>query len=385
MPRLHAAALGAVAVMTVLGGCSPRPGAAPGRAGIERAPFGTLPDGRVVDGVALTNANGIEVRTIAYGAIITALRTPDRAGRLDDVVLGHDDLAGYLRDSSYFGAVVGRYANRIARGRFTLDGRQYELARNDGSNHLHGGHRGFDRVLWTATPFERGDSVGVTYRYTSPDGEEGYPGTARVAVTYTLTPRDELVVDYEATSDRATPINLSQHSYFNLHGGGRGTILDHQLTLHASSFTPVDTTLIPTGAIAPVVGTAFDFRSPTDIGARIDGADQQLRFGRGYDHNWVLDRPAGAGLVPAARLVDPTSGRTLDVSTTEPGIQFYSGNFLTGEKRGKQGVAYAHRAALCLETQHYPDSPNHPQFPSTILRPGEVMRSRTVFTFGIAR
>ena len=356
-------------------------------ASVRREPFGRLPDGRAVELYTLTNAHGVEVRAMTYGAIITVLRTPDRAGRLDDVVLGFDSLGGYLRGSPYFGAVVGRYANRIAGGRFTLDGATYTLARNNGPNSLHGGERGFDKVLWAAEPFEGDSGVGVRLRYTSPDGEEGYPGTLAVRVTYTLTPRDELVVDYEATTDRATPVNLSQHTYFNLHGAGRGTILDHLLTLDASAFTPVDSTLIPTGEIAPVAGTPFDFRAATAIGARIDGPHQQLRVGRGYDHNWVLDR-AGRGameLAHAARVVDPASGRTIDVSTTEPGVQLYTGNFLDGTVAGKGSRVYVHRGALCLETQHYPDSPNHPNFPSTILRPGETYRSRTVFGFGVAR
>jgi aldose 1-epimerase len=352
---------------------------------VARAAFGTLPDGRTVEQFTLRNAHGLEVRAMTYGAIITALRTPDRAGRLDDIVLGYDSLAAYVRSSPYFGAVVGRYANRIAGGRFTLDGRTFQLARNDGPNHLHGGIRGFDKVLWTAEPSEGPDGQAVTFRYTSPDGEEGYPGTLQVRVTYTLTPRDELVVDYEATADRATPVNLSQHTYWNLHGGGSGTILDHVLKLDASAFTPVDSTLIPTGQLAPVAGTPFDFRTPTAIGARIDAADPQLKAGRGYDHNWVLERDGRAGLVHAAQLVDSSSGRTLDVSTTEPGIQFYSGNFLDGTLRGKGGRAYVHRSGLCLETQHFPDSPNHPAFPSTVLRPGQTLRSRTVFAFATTR
>ena len=354
-------------------------------AGVTRARFGRLPlpDGRVVELFTLTNVHGVEVRAMTYGGIITVIRTPDRTGQLDDIVLGFDSLAGYLGDSPYFGAIVGRYANRIARGQFTLDGVTYRLARNNGPNSLHGGVRGFDKVLWVGEPFS-GDSVGVRFRYTSRDGEEGYPGSVTVSVTYTLTPRDELVVDYEASTDKATPINLSQHTYWNLHGGGRGTILDHVLTLHASAFTPVDSTLIPTGEISSVEGPSFDFRVATPIGARIDQPNVQLRYGRGYDHNWVLDRAGQAGLAHAARLVDPTRGRALDISTTEPGIQFYSGNFLDGTVRGKGRQIYGHRTGLCLETQHFPDSPNHSNFPSTILRPGDTYRSRTVFAFSVA-
>ena len=338
-----------------------------------------------MDQFTLTNAHGIEVGVITYGAIITVIRTPDRAGRMDDIVLGFDSLAGYLGQSPYFGAVVGRYANRIANGRFTLDGVTYHLAQNNGPNSLHGGLKGFDKVLWSADPIETDSGVGVTLHYTSPDGEEGYPGTLSVRVTYTLTPRDELVADYLASTDKATPVNLSQHSYWNLHGGGRGDILDHVVTLDAAAYTPVDSTLIPSGEIAGVAGTPFDFRTPTAIGARIDQANEQLHFGKGYDHNWVLDREGKTGVVHAARLVDPVSDRTLDISTTEPGVQFYTGNFLDGSIRGKGGVVYGHRGALALETQHFPDSPNHADFPSTILRPGQVYRSRTVFAFGVTR
>ena len=349
--------------------------------------FGRLPspDGASVEEFTLTNAHGIEVRAITYGAIITVIRTPDRSGKLADIVFGFDSLEGYLAQSPYFGAIVGRFANRIAHGQFSLDGVTYHLATNNGPNSLHGGLRGFDKVLWTAEPVQSDSGAGVVFHYLSPNGEEGYPGNVDVRVTYMLTPRDELVVDYTATTDKATPLNLSQHSYWNLHGDGKGNILDHVLTLDASAYTPVDSTLIPTGQIAAVAGTPFDFRSPTAIGARIEQPNKQLRFGKGYDHNWVLDRPAGGGtaLVRAARLVDSTSGRTLEISTSEPGIQFYSGNFLDGTITGKHGVVYGHRAALCLETQHFPDSPNHPNFPSTILRPGETYHSRTVFSFGL--
>jgi aldose 1-epimerase len=343
-----------------------------------------MPDSTAVEVFTLTNAHGVEVRAMTYGGIIVALRLPDRNGRLDDVVLGYDSLQGYLRSSPYFGAVVGRYGNRIAKGRFVLDGVTYRLATNNGPNHLHGGLRGFDKVVWQAEPFQSDSGVGVTLSYTSPDGEEGYPGTLRARVRYLLTDRNELIVDYDATSDKATPVNLTQHSYFNLVGGGRRDILDHQLWINADGYTPVDSTLIPTGAIDSVAGTPFDFRTPTAIGARIGQDHPQLHFGAGYDHNWVLRRE-GAGLAHAARLVEPTSGRTLDIYTTEPGLQFYSGNFLDGTITGKGGQVYGHRYGLCLETQHYPDSPNHPQFPSTILRPGDEYRSRTVFAFGVTK
>ena len=349
---------------------------------VTRAPFGRLPDGRAVDLFTLATSHGLEVRVMTYGAIITVVRTPDRAGHADDIALGFDSLAGYLAGHPYFGAVIGRYANRIARGQFTLDGVTYHLAVNNGPNSLHGGRRGFDKVLWTADSFAHDDVAGVTLRYTSPDREEGYPGTLVARVTYTLTERNELVVDYEATTDKPTPVNLSQHSYWNLGGEGHGDILDHVVELNASSFTPVDSTLIPTGRVSSVIGTPFDFRTPTRVGARINEPNEQLRVGGGYDHNFVLDRRT-AGLTHAARVVDPASGRTLDISTTEPGVQFYTGNFLDGTIKGKSGHVYGHRAALVLETQHFPDSPNHPEFPSTILRPGGVYRSQTVFRFGV--
>jgi galactose mutarotase-like enzyme len=351
---------------------------------VTRAPFGTTSDGQAVDAYTLSNAHGLELRVLTYGGIIQSLRTPDRDGRFADVVLGFDSLAGYERSSPYFGAIVGRYANRIARGRFTVDGVAHQLAVNNGLNALHGGLKGFDKVVWDAAPFEHGDSVGLALTHVSPDGDEGYPGALTVHVTYTLTSDDHLVVDYQATTDRATPLNLSQHSYFNLAGDGSGDILGHILTVDADRYTPVDSTLIPSGLLAPVAGTPFDFRTPTPIGSRIEADNQQLKFGGGYDHNFVLTR-AGAGLSHAARLVDPSSGRTLDVSTTEPGLQFYSGNFLDGTIHGVRGHVYVHRGALCLETQHFPDSPNHPEFPSTILRPGEEFRSRTVFAFGVTR
>ena len=347
---------------------------------VSRAPFGHLPSGESVESFTLTNPHGIEVRAISYGGIILSLRTPDRDGRFGDIVLGHDRLQGYVDASPYFGAIIGRYGNRIAGGRFTLEGETHALATNNGPNHLHGGIQGFDKVLWAAEPFTDDSAVGVVFRYTSPDGEEGYPGTLQAQVTYRLTDDDRLIFDYSATTDRATPVNLTQHSYFNLAGGG--SILGHELMIAASTYTPVDATLIPTGVIGPVDGTPFDFRTPTAIGARIATEDPQLRNGAGYDHNYVLDRP-DTGLVHAARVLEPTSGRTLDIWTTEPGLQFYSGNFLDGTITGKHGAVYGHRAGFCLETQHYPDSPNQPAFPSTILRPGQEYRSRTVLGFGV--
>ena len=356
---------------------------------VTRAPFGRLPDGRAIEQFTLRNGHGVEVRAITYGGIITNLFVPDRGGTLGDIVLGHDSLGPYTDParSPYFGAVVGRYANRIAKGRFTVDGKTYQLAINNGPNSLHGGKVGFDKRVWTPEPFRHGDSVGVSLRYVSPDGEEHYPGALTTRVTYTLTPDDHLVVDYEARTTKATPVNLSQHTYWNLAGQGSPTVNNHVLTIDASRFTPVDTTLIPTGELAPVAGTPFDFRTPTPIGARLgqQQTDQQLRFGGGYDHNWVLDGGGEGRLVHAARVYDPSSGRTLDVLTDQPGLQFYGGNFLDGTIRGKQGKTYAYRSAMALETQHFPDSPNHPNFPNTILRPGQTFRSRTVFAFGAQR
>ena len=349
---------------------------------VAREPFGKLPDGRAVERFTLTNANGVEVRVITYGAIITSLRVPDRAGKLDDVVLGFDQLAGYLKDPPYFGAIVGRYGNRIAKGQFTLDGKTYKLAINNPPNALHGGNKGFDKLIWAGEPMK--DQTGVVFTLKSPDGDEGYPGTLQARVSYTLTDKNELIVDYHATTDKATPVNLTQHSYFNLAGDGAGDILGHQLMINADRYTPVDETLIPTGELAPVEGTPMDFRKATAIGARIGQDTAQLKYGKGYDHNWVLTRK-GEGLQLAARVVEPKTGRTLEITTTEPGIQFYAGNFLDGTITGKAGHVYKHRNGFCLETQHYPDSPNKPNFPSTILKPGQEYRSKTVFTFGVSK
>ncbi len=337
---------------------------------------------RSKDIITLKNARGMEVRAIPYGGIITSIRVPDRDGHFDDVVLGYDDVENYKKSNGpYMGAIIGRYANRIAKGTFTLDGKVYKLATNNGPNHLHGGNKGFDKVLWNAEEFRNADGTGVIFRYTSPDGEEGYPGTLKAQVTYTLSDRNELIVDYLATSDKPTLVNLTQHSYFNLTGGVRD-VLGHELTIDADRYTPIDPTSIPTGTIASVDGTPFDFRKATAIGARIMQDDEQLRNGRGYDHNFVLNRQ-GDGLVHAARVYEPTTGRALDVSTTEPGVQFYSGNFLDGSIKGKSGRSYQQRFGFCLETQHFPDSPNQPEFPSTILRPGMEYRSRTIFAFSV--
>lgn len=345
---------------------------------IASEPLGSLPDGRAVPVFTLTGAGGAEVRVTPYGAAIVSLRVPDRDGQLDDVVLGYDGLDGYLADRCFMGVVVGRYANRIRGGRFSLDGHEFVLETNDGPNHLHGGSDGFHRRLWAA---EQGAGDVVVFRVVSADGEGGYPGRVEASVTYALTARNELSVDYRAASDRPTPVCLTQHSYFNLAGGG--SVLDHVLTIDADAFTPVDETLIPTGERAPVGGTPFDFTSGRPIGERIGDAHAQIRIGNGYDHNFVL-RP-GRGTRRAARLADPRSGRVMDVLTTEPGLQFYSGNFLAGEPRGRGGRAYGRHGGLCLETQAFPDSPNRPEFPSSIVRPGAPYASRTVFSFSTDR
>ena len=347
---------------------------------LVRAPFGVLPSGDSVHVYTLTNANGIEARILDYGGIVVSLRTPDRAGTFADIVLGFDSLSDYVKDSPYFGALVGRFANRIARGRFTLDGTSYSLAANNGVNALHGGVRGFDKVVWQGTPVHDSTGVGVVLRHESPDGDEGYPGTLQAQVTYTLTDRNELVIDYEATTDQATPINLTHHSYFNL--AGAGDVLGHVLSINADRYVPIDTTLIPTGVLEPVDDSPFDLRANVAIGAKIGTPHQQLTNAKGYDHTFVLNR-SGPGLSLAARVVEPVSGRTLDVATTEPGIQLYTGNFLDGSLTGKGGRVYQQRHGFCLETQHFPDSPNQPAFPSTILRPGERYRSTTVYTFAV--
>lgn len=381
-------AFAALAALAIAVGCSrelPEPSSAPMRnVTLTQAPFGRTADGEGIGLMTLKNANGIEIRVMTYGGIILSIKTPDRSGRLGDIVLGHDTAEEYFKNPAYLGVLVGRYANRIAKAAFTLDGKTYKLAANNGVNHLHGGTKGWDQAVWKADPFQDARGVGVVLTHTSPNGDEGYPGAVTAKVTYTLTDRNELAVDYEATTDAPTVINLTQHSYFNLSAGASPDILKHQLTINADRYTPVDDTLIPTGELAPVQGTPFDFRAPTAIGARIDQKNTQLERGKGYDHNWVLNA-APDGLTKAARVLEPTSGRTLAIATTEPGIQFYSGNFLDGTIKGKGGVMIPHRGGFCLETQHYPDSPNHPSFPSTVLRPGQQYRSRTVFTFGVEK
>jgi aldose 1-epimerase len=334
-------------------------------------------DGREVSLYTLQNLNGLEARIITYGGILVGLKTPDRQGRFDDITLGYDDLESYLEDNPYFGAIAGRYANRIAAGRFTLDGVEYTLHRNNGENHLHGGLKGFDKVVWDSEAFEKESESGLILTYTSPDGEEGYPGTLTCKVVYTLTDLDELKVEYEATTDKSTVVNLTHHSYFNLTGAKRD-VLGHELMLNAETYTPVDAGLIPTGEVLEVAGTPMDFTEAKAIGKDLASVEG------GYDHNFVLVRE-GEGLSLAARVVEPESGRVMEITTTEPGIQFYSGNFLDGSNVGKGGVKYIRHYGFCLETQHFPDSPNKPGFPSVVLRPGDTYRHTTVHTFSTVK
>jgi len=341
-------------------------------------------DGKSVDIYTLRNGHGMEVRAMSYGGIILSLRTPDKNGKFDDVVLGFDDPDQYTTNTPHFGGIIGRYANRIANGTFTLDGTKYTLPKNNGPNTLHGGFVGFDKQFWSSEPFEHHDGVGVVFKYLSKDGENGFPGNLHVMVTYTLTEKNELIFDYEATTDKATPINLTQHTYFNLEGEGHGDVLGHVLTLNADHFTPTDDALIPTGEIRSVQGTPLDFSKPVALGARINDKYEPLVVANGYDHNFVINR-SGNKLTFAARVFEPTSGRVLEVYTTEPAIQVYSGNFLDGTLIGKHGHVYQRRDGLALETEHYPDSPNHPQFPSTILRPGQTFHSRTIYQFSVAK
>jgi aldose 1-epimerase len=351
---------------------------------VTRQPFGTLPDGRLVEAFTLTNAHGIVVRAMSFGARILSIVVPNRDGGPADIALGYQSLDAYLNDAHYFGAVVGRYANRIGHARFSLSGGVIQLSANDGPHHLHGGVRGFDRVLWEAEPMEEvPHGTGLTLTYESPDGEEGYPGRLRVRVSYLLTDRDELAVLYQAMTNRTTPVNLTQHTTFNLKGESEGDVLDHQLQISADRMIPVGDGLIPTGEIRPVDGGPFDFRTPVSIRERTQEAGEQLAMAGGYDHSFVLNRDS-AGLFPAAQVYDPGSGRTLTVQTTEPGLHLYTGNFLSERVRGKSGRRYVRHGGFCLEAQHFPDSPNQPTFPSVLLRPDSEYRSRTVFRFGVA-
>ena len=383
---LMTAALAAAALFGTLA-CKKEPAGAPEQASvqapaaggetmeIQKQPFGNLPDGTAVDVYTLANKNGLKTRIATYGGTILSLETPDRNGRFADVTLGHDSLAGYTnrKTNPYFGSLVGRFANRIGGAAFTLDGVKYQLAKNDGENTLHGGLKGLDAVVWQAEPIKELGAVGLKLTYLSPDGDEGYPGTLSCTVVYTLTDQDELKIAYEATSDKATPVNLTNHAYFNLAGQGEGDILGHELMLNADELLAVTPSLIPTGQISPVKGTPYDFTSPKLIGADI------ARAGGGYDNCYVIR--GGGKLELAARVTEPGSGRVLEISTTEPAIQFYTGNFLDGTITGKGGRVYKKHSGFCLETQQYPDSPNHQSFPSPILRPGQVFRSLTVHKF----
>ncbi|MCF7802752.1 MAG: galactose mutarotase [Candidatus Marinimicrobia bacterium] len=348
---------------------------------ISEENWGALDDGRPVSLFTLTNQEGVTAQITNYGGTLVSVKWADKNGEVEDVLLGHRTLEGYLEDNPYFGGIIGRYANRIDEGQFALDGESYQLATNDGPNHLHGGDKGFDKVVWDAQTFQEADSVGVRLRYVSADGEENYPGEVTVEVTYSLNSNDELRLDYAATTDEKTIINLTSHPYWNLAGQGAEPVLDHIMMINADHFTPIDETLIPTGKIRSVEGTPFDFTEPTKIGKRIDADNQQIEYGNGYDHNWVLNQDEPGEMVLACRISEEESGRILEVMTTEPGLQFYSGNFLDGSITGKDGEMYEYREAVVVEAQHFPDSPNHPNFPSTVLNPGEEYSQTTIYKF----
>ncbi|HJZ66944.1 MAG TPA: aldose epimerase family protein [Blastocatellia bacterium] len=350
--------------------------------GIKKQAFGKTAKQESVELYTLTNVNGMEARIMTYGGTVVSLKVPDRTGKLGDVVLGYDSLDGYLKNNPYFGSIIGRYGNRIGKAKFSLNGKQYTLPKNNGENTLHGGARSFHTVVWKATESKASDEVALSLSYLSKDGEEGFPGNLSVTVVYTLTNKNELKIEYSATTDKDTVVNLTNHSYFNL--AGQGGTLGHELMINANRFTPVDSGLIPTGELRGVKGTPMDFTMPTAIGARIDQQYEQLTFGRGYDHNWVLNS-GGGNLDLAARVYEATTGRVMEVYTTEPGLQFYSGNFLDGSVTGKGGQVYNKRYGFCLETQHFPDSPNKPAFPSTVLEPGEKYRSTTIYTFMVRK
>jgi aldose 1-epimerase len=349
--------------------------------GITKESFGKTADGQSVDIYTLTNSHGMKARITNYGGIVVSLTAPDRDGKYADVVLGYNDLDSYLKPPfPYFGALIGRYGNRIAKGRFTLDGVEYKLAVNNGENSLHGGIKGFDKVVWTGSEVRSAAGPALALKYLSRDGEEGYPGNLTVNVVYTLTDNDELKIDYHATTDKDTVLNLTHHGYFNLAGEGNGDILSHRLVLKASRFLPTDAGAIPTGELRNVAGTPFDFLKMMAIGARINQDDEQIKIGNGYDHTWVIDGLMGK-LRQAAIVFEPTTGRLMEVWTTEPGVQFYTGNYLDGTAIGKSGKPYQRRNGFCLETQHYPDSPNHPKFPTTTLKKGQTFNSTTVYRF----
>lgn len=376
MTHLHPALkfIGAALGALFIAGCASN---TPSAGSITGAPFGDMPDGRPVTIFTLKNSRGAEARISEYGGILVSLKMPDRNGQFGDVVLGYDNLSDYLKSSPFFGALIGRYGNRIAKGKFTLDGVEYTLPTNNPPNSLHGGDKGFDKVLWHGAPEMMPNGPSLRLTYLSKDGEEGYPGNLSVTAVYTLTEDNSLRLDYTATTDKDTVVNLTHHSYFNLRGSG--TILDHLVYIDADKFTPVDSTLIPTGELRPVDGTPFDFRTPTAIGARIDQDDEQLKFAKGYDHNWVVNNPGSLRLM--ARVTDPASGRVMEVLSAEPGLQFYTGNFLDGSLTGKGGWVYQFRDAICMEPQHYPDSPNHPDFPSVVVHPGETYHNTIIYRF----
>ncbi len=347
---------------------------------VKKQAYGKMPDGAEVELYTLANVNGMQAGIITYGGTVVSLTAPDRNGKYTDVVLGMDDLAGYMKATAFFGALIGRYGNRIAHAQFTLDGNTYKLPANDNGNTLHGGPAGFDKHVWSAVPGSNSpDGQTLELTYVSKDGEEGFPGTLTAKVVYTLTSKNELKIDYTATTDKPTVVNLTNHSYFNLAGAGEGDILSHEVTINADRYTPVDANLIPTGELRPVAGTPFDFTKSTAIGARIESNDEQLKFGKGYDHNWVLNKGADA-LGKAAEVYEAKSGRVMEVWTTEPALQFYTANFLDGTLHGK-GKTFIRRGAFCMETQHYPDSPNHPSFPSTELKPGATYHTTTLYRF----
>jgi len=373
--------LAAALVVTLLAGAGPVANTASGRETkmtLTKRPYGQLEDGTEIEQYTLSNGKGLTVKVITYGAMITAVEVPDRDGKIENITLFRDSLEDYLAGHPYFGCAVGRYANRIAQGKFTLDGTEYTLATNDGANHLHGGEKGFDKLVWKAKPIEEKDFVGVRFKLVSPDGDEGYPGTLTATVTYAVTDEDELIMKYTAKTDKPTVVNLTNHAYWNLAGAGSGDVLNHELMLNADGYLPVDEGLIPLGTVASVKGTPMDFTQPKTIGSRIEQVEG------GYDHCYVLNKEAGKKRTLAARVVEPTSGRVMEIYTTQPAIQFYTGNFLDGTISGG-GVDYQKHYAFCLETQHYPDSPNQPNFPTTVLRPGETYRQSTVHRFSVRK
>jgi aldose 1-epimerase len=387
MARPNARIPAMVAALLFLGAMTTLPyPTAEAKSKMQKQAFGKIQDGQSVDLYTLTNKYGMTVAISNFGGTLVSLKVPDRDGKLGDVVLGYDNPADYENGKAYFGGTIGRYGNRIAHGKFTLDGVVYSLPLNDGPNTLHGGVRGFNKHVWIARDVSSSAGEALELTYVSRDGEEGFPGTLTVKVVYTLFADENAVkIEYTATTDKDTVLNLTNHSYFNLSGQGNGDILQHQLKLYASQFTPVDVTLIPTGKLQDVQNTPFDFLQPIAIGQRINMNDEQLKFGRGYDHNWVLDKKSPNTMSLAARAYDPQSGRVLEVSTTEPGVQFYSGNFLDGTVRGKDGKVYAYRSAFCLETQHFPDSPNQKNFPSTELKPGQTLHSTSIYKFTVQK